>query len=535
MDLSYLPNFLGSVSSEKYDILNYVARVQKHVFCPGHLKKWDIRGCEPAAVSFDVAKAEIDKYLRLQATKVPLREVLDVALVKSAAVLSPEGVKLIDASQTEVDAPLVDGYFVPIGRESDIQNSRTADAVAFQMTDTTTDELGIRGCCVTRDDETSLGLARQTFQVNVPVEFTSNPVNNATALFNLFNDSIGEEIAHGMCAQVYTQLGTDESFLNVGGADDASDDIVPLCVTNLHQSVSSVYNEMDFYVAYERHRLIRGADNESGLTSGYYFGAMSPGLDRLVSLLVDILDYSYRLKEKKIVFHNAEVSTVLYAMLAANGMTVFVVNGGSGASYYTSIEPLNWASDIRCEGAILYVAEAITSQIPYFSYKKGSRMRKKKTKALIGLTKSEFMSRFSSYIDGRWRLKLTHVYLRDYMDEIVDHLLPSTLAHRGVVMLCNTPLRQHDWTIKKLFSRAFIANKYKTAFPIHRVTFGSQDPCRPLSWVIGVRLVSGIMNTRKQTRKVIINYEDRDRLVELCRCNNGYAPFCALDDGTGDG
>lgn len=497
LEMSVLSSYdcLGSDEIVTYDILNYIARMQKHPFCPGHLRKWDVHGCVAADVSFDIAKRHVDNYLARQARIIPLRDTLDVALVETSVTLNPTGVVTMTEEKSSLALPLQCGYFVSEDRVHDVKKSWLADAVAYQMMGTSESD-GLSKCRVTSLDESELNLASQAFEVDLPVAFTNVPTDNAATLFSLFETDVGDAVVDTMICQM-------------NNIDIPSENPV-------RQSLQLVQGENEFYNLYDKHRRMRDVDFRSKLTSGYYFGSMSPGLERVVSLLVDILDYSYRVRENRIIFHFGEVNTALYALLSANGMNVFVIGGNLFDSHYTTLNSVDWSYDPRCRGAILYLSEAFDNSTPVHPKGKAT-VNHGHSSLLRGMSRRGFNKKFLKYIGGQWKLKLTHVYLRDYMEHVINYILPSTDAHRGIVMICTTPITNPRWTVKSLFWRANVANKYRTAFPIHRATFGAQDPYAPLSWKFGVQLVCGVIDRRKSTQKCFDGKFDRDKEIEMCR------------------
>jgi len=506
-----IPEFTGEIQKTTYDILNYIARVQQDPFCAGYLKNWDVRGMAPASVSFAVAKSQIDLFLNSQVKIVPLREVLDAALVKGTAVLSMGGATLIDSEKVETKAVLSAGYFMPVGREADRLPSWIADASAFQLTDATEKtQLGMKGQTVVAGCEAKLHMAEQSFDADVPAGFTNNPVKNATALFNLFKNKASGQFNHNL-ELMHAQMATKWNLRSLrpvasGVVPPVLDDYIVvengkkfLPTPSLALQPGKVCTEeVGFYKYLSHHRLIRGADKASALTSGYYFGAMSRSLDQTLWLATDILEFSRHMKRDSIVFSHGEVSQTIYAMLRANGMKVYVIRSTPVVSpFFTVVDPAKWTANPDLANAIFYSTKATGESAPTVT-KKG----------LVGMDKSQFQSFFDSFVTDLTigLIRLTHVYLRDYMESKLTYMLPSVHVHAGHAMMASVPIfEKASYTMAGLFARASMANKYKTAFPVRRVTYSVQDPYRPLVLLTGIKIVSGAQTAGN---KHDINYED---------------------------
>jgi len=506
-----IPEFTGDIQKTTYDILNYVARVQQDPFCAGYLKKMDVRGMAPASVSFAVAKAQIDSFLNSQVKIVPLREVLDTALVKGSAVLSMGGATLIDSEKVETKATLSAGYFMPAGREADRLPSWIADASAFQLTDATEKtQLGVKGQTVVAGCETKLHMAEQSFDADVPAGFTNNPVKNATALFNLFKSKAPGQFNHNL-ELMHAQMA---SKWNLRSLRPVASGIVPpvlddyIVVENGKRFLPTpslalqpgkvCTEEIGFYKYLSQHRLIRGADKASTLTSGYYFGAMSRSLDQTLWMVTDILEFAHHMKRDSIVFSHGEVSQTIYAMLRANGMKVYVIRSTPVVSpFFKVVDPAKWIEEPDLANAIYYSTKATGESAPTVT-----------RKGLVGMDKNQFESFFESFVTELTlgMIRLTHVYLRDYMESKLIYMLPSVHVHAGHAMLASVPLfEKAAYTMAGLFARATMANKYKTAFPVRRVTYSVQDPYRPQVLLAGIKIVSGAQTAGS---KHDIDYED---------------------------
>jgi len=510
MDSSLKSKFTD-VKKVEYDILNYVARLKLDPFCSSHVKTFDDRGMPPANVSIAVAKAMFNNFLASQVKECHLREVLDNALVKGSATISEGGATLVSNDGKTVNAPLNAGYFVPQGREDDRLPSWIADSVAFQMTDTVTkDVLGSKGQTIPVGEEKKLHMVEQSFDVDIPPEFSRVPLSNSRELYAFYKDpKIGSRnlvLAHAQMAHKWNnrQLravskGAIPVELKEYVVVESGKEFLPM-PSAVMQPGQVCTSEVGFYRYLERHRKLRGADNGgvSPLTSGYYFGSMSRALDQNLWLATDILEMLFKFERDTIIFTHGEVKSTIYAILHANNICVYVIRSGKVKSpYFTVLDPMTWRENRDVANAMFYMSKAIGEAAPTVT-----------RNGLVGQDSDSF----STYMQDTFCaenggiIRLTHAYLRDYMEKYVGHVYPSVHAHAGHIMLCSVPMSNTPITIAKLFARATLANKYKTAFPVRRVIFGVLDQFRPKVWTTGIKLISGA-SCEKQTDEIdVVDY-----------------------------
>jgi len=130
-------------------------------------------------------------------------------------------------------------------------------------------------------------------------------------------------------------------------------------------------------------------------------------------------------------------------------------------------------------------------------------------KGVIGKTLESFDETFQTFIKSP-NLMMTNIFLLDYQEKYENFIIPSMSAHTGRVLLVNKKLVTPT-PIAKMFARATIANKYKTAFPVRRVPFFTQDPYCPECLNSGIKLLIGA------GEEDFIEYEYADATVDDLR------------------
>jgi len=480
--------FDGVGEVQHYELEHYLARLRADFMCPKWARKCAVssEGFAPAKVTYTQALNFVREALVVGLTTCPLREVVDRAVTIGSVKLSIGGAT-VHTKGDKIELTAVAGYFVPPNRVVDVLDNWAADAVSFQHTPLSKKEVGVVDNAVTPAIEKSLCLSEQNFNVGVPDNWTSDAIDNADGLLTMFQKpklafnsaKYAAEMSekwkvHGerVVVKAPPQI-QDKISRNVKGENVIS---IPCAV--LQPNLVPV-NELGFYKDLTKHRDVRGADGNgrSRLTSGSYLGSMSRALDQQLWQSIDILHMCIVLKRRSVYFLARPNFNVVNTLIANEidvhlqshkhlGKTKFKVFRTAPAAF---------------NNGLAYIDGFFGITAPLVN----------KKNIVVGQLESEFDDLFDAFmkLDG---YAITHVYLRDYHHKYLNYIFPSVHVHAGHIMICNRELHKGDtFTIKGLYARAAMANKYKTSFAVRRVPFITQDRLRP-EFLSNVGIVLGL-------------------------------------------
>jgi len=506
------PVFTAVEEVREWELENYLVTLKDHLMCPKWVKACSIDTSkhDAANVTFSQALQFVREALKSGLDTCPLREVIDRCVGLNGVKISVGGAVISHEGET-VELKSVAGYFVPQKRLGDVLNNWVGDAVAFQHTPLSKKDVGVIDRAVTPAIEKSLHLSEQSFNVGVPSQWSTDAVDNADALINMFavkstnyyairygSDISSKWAVHGQRVVVTAPPQVqDLIYENDNGTRVIN---IPCAVL---QPPRVPVEELGFYKNLAAHRAVRGADknSRSRLTSGFYLGSMSRALDQTLWNAIDILAVMDASKRQSIYFATAPNYNVVNCLMA-NNKTVYVQShkhlGITKFNVYR-LPPNNY------NNGLVYVDGYFGAQAPLVD-KKGK---------VIGQLKEEFIKMFTSF-QAFGGFAITHVYLRDYMSEYMEYIVPSVHAHAGHVILCNTKLHPADFvTLRELFARASMANKYKTAFPVRRVPFATQDRRCP-HFLIHQGIVLGTMADEDDS----LEYQDAGFMADTAEVFN---------------
>jgi len=458
-----------------WELENYLATLRNSLMCPKWAKtcKVDTSGFEPARVTYSQALAFVREALVVGLDSCPLREVLDRAASIGTVKLAMGGAT-VHTPKEVIELKSVAGYFVPEKRQVEVLDNWVADAVAFQQTPLSAKEVGVIDSAVTPAIEKALNLEQQSFTVGVPKQWTTDAVENSDALIDMFkrpklayhSAKYASEMSahwahHGQRVVVKSDPRLDPFIYQ---SNDGKRVIsIPNAVT---QPNLVPVEEVSFYKTLHAHRLARGADGagRSRLTSGYYIGSMSRALDQQLWQSIDLLAMCRFFSREEIYLLDRPNYNVVNTLIA-NRIDVNVYSQKSfGKTKFTVFRkaPPNYNNGLVYVDGFFGVGQPIVD-------KKGK---------ISGKLESEFDAEFEAFkqIDG---FAFTHVYLRNFLGKYMDYILPSVHVHAGHAIICNRMVHKETYTLKSLFARASMANKYKTSFAVRRVPFITQDRFRP--------------------------------------------------------
>jgi len=462
----------------RWKLENYLAVVANHMACPTWAKAYKGRDVVSANVSYAVALEYVMREMKKGMQTCHLRETLDLAARTNHIKVSTAGADLIDKGATTF-CPVKAGYYVMPGRDAAVLPSWVSDSVAYQMTSTVDKTMvGIEAQTMTRSSCQNLQMTQQEFRVDVPANFSHNPVDNSRALFALYERQPTDvsavpyalPLAHAQIASNWEDRST-RKILGVphprvadyveSTADGSNFLPTPKMALQPH---SGVLTE-DFYRVLSEHKKRRGSDKKgvASLSAGYYFGSMSRSLDRVSTLVVDVLTAAIFFDREGVIFDGSEANHNVLVALFANSMQPYVLRTIKVESKYC--KSLNLTQDKMPKDAFQVVSNYFGDAVPTVT-----------AKGIVGQTEFEFSAKFSDFRNYPVPL-MTYVYLRNYHEEFLEYIVPSTSAHSGRVMMLNRPFVD-TMSLKQHFGRMSMANKYKTAFPVRRVTYATQDMFR---------------------------------------------------------
>jgi len=455
---------------EVWELGNYLATLRKSIMCPKWAKtyKIDTTGVTPARVTYSQALDFVRNALVVGLEDCPLREVLDRAVTIGTVKLAMGGAT-VHTPKEVIQLKSVAGYYVPENRQSHVLDNWVADAVSFQQTPLSKKEIGVVDNAITPAIEKSLNLSQQSFTVGVPKQWTTEAIDNSDALIELFKrpktafqsvkyaaEISSDWAVHGERVVVKAEAKLDPFIYNSNGKRVIS---IP-CATTQPNLVPT--EEVGFYKTLTAHRAVRGADGvgRSRLTSGYYLGSMSRALDQQLWQSIDLLTLCKTFKRDNVYMLERPNYNVVNTLLV-NKIGVHVQSQKNlGKTKFNVFRK----APLKYNNGLVYV-DGFFGVIQPLVDKKGS---------VSGKLESEFDAEFEAFkqIDG---FACAHVYLRNYLSKYMEYILPSSHVHAGHVIICNRKVHDSVYTLKSLFARATMANKYKTAFPVRRVPFSTQD------------------------------------------------------------
>lgn len=517
--------FSGVSEAPEWIEQNYINTCKSHLHCPEWVRRMPLTNHVAANVDYKVAYAYLLKVAIKGIKTCHPRDMLEEQLKAGPIEVSTGGARVLprtiapDAVVFEsiatttttatttvtstssvaqgpqtcvIDLPLHMGYFLPVDRKDDAIPAWISDAVAFQHTSSDAKaKAGVTGITVTERAQEKLRLAEQFFVADVPKEFCGNALLNASALYKMYklpkldgkrNHTLGlahSQMARNWKSRALRPVTNPPNELKKYVVDKDGSSYLPF--PTLLQQNDLVNSTNKFYMVLRDHREIRGSDNKhvSALTSGYYLGAMSRSLDKILWQSVDILTVARALKAPNVYFDKADLNTNVAAVLVANGLKLFVGSGKQIVSkLFTTIDLTRTRFPEAC---LMYVPSYFTTTAPSVT-KKG----------IIGQTKSEFDSMFSEFCSGDI-YRMTHLYLLEYHADNLKYLFPSIHCHAGHVICVNRQINAKPMSIVQHFGRMSLANKYKTAFPVRRVSFCLADTYCPKILKTGIKLTSSVV------------------------------------------
>jgi len=496
---------------EQLTLKGCIAVLVSNPGCPNWAKKYDVTGVKRANVSYKVALNFVLLEVKKNLATCHLRETLDQVSRTSNVNISTGGLQIVKKDREIEKVPIKNGYFVPVGRDNAILSSWVSDAVGFQMTSVADKKAeGIKNNTVTPAIEKSLKMAEQSFDTSIPSNFGSNPISNSTNLFAMYvrpklnnGQNYTLPLAHAQMSVGWSDRklrgikGTPHPRVKDYVIDDGKGNLsLPLPAMCL-QPPGAVVSQ-NFYKVYDQHKKVRGSDKKGPgmLSAGYYLSSMSRAMDRTLTTVCNIITVLQVFKVGTVVFDVSDVNENVTSALYANNFQVFVLRTAKVKSkYYTCID---LRMDKYPQNSLLYSENYFCDSGPTVS-KKG----------VIGKTLESFDETFQTFIKSP-NLMMTNIFLLDYHEKYENFIIPSMSAHTGRVLLVNKKLATPT-PIAKMFARATIANKYKTAFPVRRVPFFTQDPYCPECLNSGIKLLIGA------GEEDFIEYEYADATVDDLR------------------
>jgi len=459
--------------------------------CPSWAKKIDVTGAKKANVSYRVALNFVLLEIKKDLATCHLRETLEQVSRTSNVNVSTGGLQIVKPDKEIEEVPIKNGYFVPDGRDNAILPSWVSDAVGFQMTSVADKRAeGIKNNTVTPAIEKSLKMAEQSFDASIPSNFGCNPITNSKNLFAMYvrpklnsGQNYTLPLAHAQMSSTWS----DHKLRGVKGVpharvkdyvfDDGKGNLSLPLPSMCLQPPGAVVSQ-NFYKVYDQHKKVRGSDKRGPgmLSAGYYLASMSRAMDRTLTTICNIVTILEIFKVSTVVFDSSDVNENVTSALYANNFQVFVLRTAKVQNkYYTCI-------DLRMDK---YPANSLLYSENYFC-DSGPTVSKK---GVIGKTLESFNDTFQTFTTCP-NLMMTNIFLLDYHEKYEHFIVPSMSAHTGRVLLVNKKL-SIPTPVAKMFARATIANKYKTAFPVRRVPFFTQDPYCPNCLHSGIKLLIG--------------------------------------------
>jgi len=477
-----VPVFTSTAGVVNDNLDGWIVSCRKRLMCPAFVQKLVLQdpSSGPCSLDFVTCLKKIIGLSKGAPTNCHLRALPEILIMKEKVTVSGAG---IIAGAVRYTNKL--GFLHPEKAvDTRIVDSWIADAVSYQHTPSKSSGAGTRATTFSEVLEKKLFVSQQSFECDVPSTFTTSCVGNAQGMYNMLQSDRGSVERIKLGTQISSSWLNAKKILVKKPPDELKpylfkqDDGMYASQLTTSLQPSGVVTGDKFYNYLQVHRDARGSDAKgvSLLTSGYYLFSMTRALDQVVWQLVDILNFHRATKlDVPLCVPHGSVNNNVLAALVLNGVHVQVVTHNPQPkdcllSYVTAIPG----------GSISYLPAYFGGSAPVC-----------KKKSISGVTEAEFADRLVTF-KKLPHIAFTHVYLRDYMTDVEHYIVPSIHCHAGHVMLCNyliTPIDAKGvMTVKDHFRRMSMANKYKTAFPVRRVPFFTQDVCCPAIVREGFRL-----------------------------------------------
>lgn len=489
---------------KEWTLQEYIAAVYGYPQCPGWVRVLrDVTKVTPARVSYAVAMRAIEKSTIKTIETCHPRDIVDEYLKIAPVVVSTGGIQVV--TKEPVSLKLVAGFYLPTKREAHALPAWISEAAAYQCTPDVRAAPGSVGMTITPEDCDKLKLAEQSFTCDVPSNWTSDVKVNAQALYEMYVRVPTKGHPNDTCALTHSQMAYDWEDQGARPVSRPPKSLMPYVTehedgtmtipmpTFAFQSNQVVTSEL-FYKVLQYHRTKRGADNKAGssLTAGYYLGAMTRALDRVLWEAIDILTIAKLTNNTSVLFDEKALNANVAAVLVANDVAVYVsTSGRTHSTLYTAID----LSVTKIPKACLYYSKS------YFTHAAPTPSKK----GMVGQTEKEFKEYVEAF-NGAETIRMTHLYLRDYHAGYLSQIYPSIHCHAGHVIFVNRAMNTKPLNLITHFGRMTLANKYKTAFPVRRVSFVLVDKFAPEILTMGVKIPSSV-GMRNETDFVYTDQE----------------------------
>lgn len=225
-----------------------------------------------------------------------------------------------------------------------------------------------------------------------------------------------------------------------------------------------------FYVALGLHRSVRGENNSpySQMTSSYYLCSMPRYLDELCWKAMDIINICTMLGATKVYIASPALESFnLWAILEENDVSVILYGEPSQTTQFHEYQLSPPEDAIVYSGTKLYPPPVVK--------RNGTVLAESLSVAEVKQELVDCGSLYGNHVTFR------HIYFHTFMETKHSfNLMPSTHAHAGhVIFLSNVNIETPPIPIATLVRRAYIANKFKTNFPIGHTTYSKYDAYQP--------------------------------------------------------
>jgi len=251
----------------------------------------------------------------------------------------------------------------------------------------------------------------------------------------------------------------------------------------------------NFYVNLQKHRAIRGEDNNprSRLTAGFYIASMTRSNESVFWVTTDIIRVLDHAGLDTVFIHNPQTvkATVVQALIANKKS---VVIRGRAPFGYKANENLTYAESYQL-GSLLYDSTRLYDA-PAVAGKN----------AIATYSDEEMKARILNwgFAQTGCTIAMAHVYFHPSMTQSwFPYLIPSVHCHAGHMIMINKEVNaaqsDREQELKKQVLRASIANKFKTNFPVGRMTFVRADRSAPdFLWSRGFIFPSRMVEKTKE-------------------------------------
>lgn len=359
-----------------------------------------------------------------------------------------------------------------------------SDAVSYGATDVSSKTPGSMTANIREKDLKVLAMRPDAYEMtNVPAQFTKDPVVNANQLYLMYSsttNNAGMGLPYMMKHQAQIAQGWEESTpLAFSGKVPA---VISKYVKDGKMKMPSVatqpnlgaQNEKVFYAVVKKHREIRGEDKKglSPMTSGYYLTSTTRAMDSAIWKIADILSVLYDMEATHFIVRREKLPFYVITAIALAGFEVVVL---CDELVKVTIPRITFASEIpvfkKGKKPVFFMLDAFGSGKPVID---------KKRNLTGGVELKDFKTQFDKLTGNKSPyVVMSHVFLRDYMADFSEYLMPSIHCHSGQVIFVSHPVKKRKMDVPAQFVRMSVANKYKTAFPYRRVPFVMVDPDRP--------------------------------------------------------